>query len=315
MKTLSSPLVAIIYLSIGIAAFAIQDLILKLASTDYPIHQALVIRGLAAIPVALLTVYLAGTMKALKGSTRAMWPRSLLIVITNFAYYMAVAALPLATVSALYLTTPFIITILSVLFLQEKVNYIQWGALIGGFLGALIIVHPGEGAFEWAMLLPLLAALAYAGSVVLVRKMEGEGLTEVIAFQGTTWLSVMGLVLALALGLGEFDWEVQQHPSLDFLLRGWQQPDLLNVVALLICGVVGAAATLMLTKGYAASSASHLAPFEYTALLWSIVLGWLIWDHLPTGKEWLGMALLVAAGLISVYAADKGEAAAAAVKT
>ncbi len=71
--------------------------------------------------------------------------------------------------------------------------------------------------------------------------------------------------------------------------------------------MIGATATLMLTKGYAASSASRLAPFEYTALLWSILLGWMIWDHLPSGKEWLGMAMLVAAGLVSVYAADSDE--------
>ena len=307
MKHYSSSLVAIAYLSLGIVAFAVQDLILKLSSTNYPIHQALVIRGLAAIPIALFTVYIAGSFKAIKGSTRAMWPRSALIVVTNFAYYLALATLPLATVSALYLTTPFIITALSVLFLQEKVNYFQWGALVAGFVGALIIVHPGEGEFEWAMMLPLLAALAYAGSVILVRRMDSESNSEVVAFQGTTWLSVAGLLLALLLGFGELNWEIQQHPSMDFLLRGWQWPELSHFGALLACGVIGATATLMLTKGYAASSASRLAPFEYTALLWSILLGWMIWDHLPSGKEWLGMAMLVAAGLVSVYAADSDE--------
>ena len=311
MRLQSISVMAILYLCVGVAAFAIQDLIMKVASDDYPIHQALVIRALAALPIALIVGYMAGAFKAIKGSTRAMLPRSLLLVITNLSYYLALATLPLATVSALYLTAPLMITVLSVLLLQEKVNSAQWAAVIAGFVGMLFIVHPGYGEFEWAMTLPLLSALAYAGSVIFVRKMGGNDDSAVIAFQGTAWLSMAGVVLGLMLGFGEMEWEIQSHPSMDFLLRSWREPGLFDFLALLTSGVVGAAATLFLTKAYTSATASGLAPFEYTALIWSIVLGWLVWNHLPSGKEWVGIIILVAAGLASVYAADKGAEKAA----
>ena len=307
MKPQSSTLAAIAYLSAGILAFVLTDTIMKLASTSYPIHQALVIRGLSAVPAALLLVYAGGAAKALKGSTRAIWPRSALITLANITLFLGLATLPLATASALCQTIPLFIVVLSVLLLKERVGYMQWGALLAGFAGAIIIIHPGEGAFEWAMILPLLSALFYAGNVIWVRKTGNQNPTEVIAFQGTLWLSAAGVLLALAFGFGELDWEIQRHPTMDFLLRGWQWPEAYHLAALLVCGVIGAAATLLLTKGYAMSSASLLAPFEYTGLIWSILLGWVIWGHLPSSKDWLGMALLVAAGVVSVSTAESGN--------
>ena len=304
MRVQSGSVMAVFYLCIGVVAFAIQDLIMKVVSSDYPIHQALVIRAIAALPIAFPIVYMTGAVKALKGSTRAMLPRSLLLVITHLAYYLALATLPLATVSALYLTTPLMITVLSVLILQEKVNAAQWAAVFAGFVGMLFIVHPGYGEFEWSMLLPVVSALSYAGSVIFTRKIGGNDDPSVIAFQGTAWISVTGVVLGLLLGFGELEWEIQAHPTMDFLLRSWTQPGFLDVIVLLSCGIVGAAATLMLTKAYTTASASGLAPFEYTALIWSIALGWLVWNHLPSAKEWVGIAILVVAGLVSVYAAD-----------
>jgi len=294
-------------LCIGIAAYIIQDLIMKIASGHYPIHQALAFRALTAIPIAVLFIYWAGTLKAIKGSTRPMLPRSLLTVACNLTYYLALAALPMATVGALYLSAPLMITALSVLLLQEKVNPWQWAALAAGFVGVVLIIHPGYGLFEWAMVLPLLSALTYAGAVIYVRKAGEDGDSGVMALQSQTWLSLTGLVLGLLLGAGELRGDVALHPSMSFLLSGWQWPSLRDFLVLLACGVVGAASTYLLTKAYTLSDASSLAPFEYTALLWSIALGWLVFGHLPATKDWFGIALLVGAGLVSVYLAEKKE--------
>lgn len=306
-----------VILCLGIAAYIVQDLIMKVASGNYPIHQALVFRAITAIPIGILIIHLSGSLKSLKGSTRPMLPRSMLTVICNLTYYLALATLPLATVGALYLSAPLMITALSVLLLQEKVNAFQWAAVAAGFVGVVLIIHPGYGTFEWAMVLPLLSALTYAGAVIYVRKVKGHDNSGVMALQSQAWLSLTGVVLGLALGFGEMQWEIQQHPSMDFLLRGWQWPSARDFAILLACGIVGSASTFLLTKAYTQSSASSLAPFEYTALLWSIFLGWLVFDHLPATKEWLGIALLVAAGLTSVSMADgtgKAETGGAATK-
>jgi drug/metabolite transporter (DMT)-like permease len=299
-------------LCVGVAAYILQDLIMKVASGSYPIHQALVFRAMTALPIAVLIIYLSGSLKSLRGSTLPMLPRSLLLVLCNLAYYLALATLPLATVGALYLSAPLMITALSVLLLEEKVNYIQWGAIGAAFAGVILIIHPGNGSFEWAMVLPLLSALAYAGAVILERKKSNDNDPGVMSLHSQAWLTLTGVVLGLLLGFGELSGETQQHPSMDFLLRGWQWPSTRDFMILLICGIVGSASTFLLTKAYTLSEASTLAPFEYTALLWSIFLGWLVFGNLPVAEEWAGIALLVGAGLVSVYAADTKQAGATA---
>ena len=295
-------------LCIGIAAYIVQDLIMKVASGTYPIHQALVLRAITAIPIGVLIIHLTGGLKSIRGSTLPMLPRSFLTVACNIAYYLAVATLPLATVGALYLSAPLMITALSVVLLQEKVNAFQWGAVVAGFVGVILIIHPGYGEFEWAMMLPLLSALFYAGAVIFVRKFGGDDDSGVMALQSQAWLSLTGVAMGLMLGFGELNWEIQKHPSMDFLLRGWQWPSTVDFVVLLVCGVVGSASTFLLTRAYTLSSASRLAPFEYTALLWSIALGWLVFDHIPPAKDWLGIAFLVGAGLVSVYMGEDNDA-------
>jgi drug/metabolite transporter (DMT)-like permease len=207
------------------------------------------------------------------------------------------------------------ITALSVMLLKEKVTYGQWAAVAAAFAGVILIIHPGDGAFEWALLLPLLSALAYAGAVIIERKKSDSGNPSVMALHSQVWMALTGVTLGLLLGFGELNSEMQQHPSMDFLLRGWQWPSARDFTILLICGIVGSASTFFMTKAYTLSKASALAPFEYTALLWSILLGWLVFGHLPEAKEWAGIALLVGAGLVSIYAADTTQAAAPAEST
>lgn len=230
-----------VILCAGVAAYIVQDLIMKVVSGNYPIHHVLVSRAVTAIPIGVLIVHVTGNLKALKSSAVPMLPRSLLEVLCNLTYYLAVATLPLATVGALYLSAPLMITALSVLLLQEKVNPLQWAAVAAGFAGVILIIHPGYGAFEWAMVLPLLSALTHAGGVIYVRLSGKDFDSSVMALQTQGWLSITGIALALCLGFGGLNWDIQQHPSMDFLLRGWQSPSVTDAVVLMACGIAGAA--------------------------------------------------------------------------
>lgn len=292
---------------LGTAAFTAQDMIIRLVSEDYPLYQAFFLRGITAVPLSLLLVYLLQQQPSLKGSTLRMSPRSALMVIVNLLFYAALATLPMATACVLLLTGPLMLVVLSFLFLKEEVNNYQWGAIVAGLIGVVVIIHPGENKFEWAMVLPLLSALAYAFSLLWVRKWGRSDNSSVIAFQETFWLSLMGLLMGLALGFGELDWEIKSHPSAAFLLRGWQWPLLSDALILLLSGVFGAVATYCVITAYTKSRSSILAPFEYTALIWALLFGWLAWQHLPTPREWLGMAIVVGASLLALLHAKEGN--------
>ena len=169
-----SSLFGILCLTIGIAVFSVQDLILKLLSGTYPLHQAMVLRSLTAVPILLVIVWwFDGTFRTLVSrGWPAMLGRGLLNFAAYTAYYLALAALPISTTVALYFAAPLIITILSVVLLREQVSMQRWLAVAAGFGGVILMVRPGSDLFDWAaLLLPVFCGFAYALSMILARSM------------------------------------------------------------------------------------------------------------------------------------------------
>ena len=211
------------YLVLGIAVFSLQDLIIKLLSDSYPIHQALTIRSLSALPVLLVLVALDGGLRSLASARLpALLGRGAVMFLAYTSYYLGLAALPLATCVALFFTAPLFITALSVVMLGEKVGPRRWGAVMVGFVGVLIMVRPGTAAFDWASLLPVVAALTYGLAQILARRLGRTERATVMGFYGNGVFLVGGPLLALLFvggGLAE-----GQHQSLLFLTRGWAMP-------------------------------------------------------------------------------------------
>lgn len=293
----SSNTTGILCLTAGIAVFSVQDLILKLLSGDYPLHQAMVLRSLTAIPFMLALVWL------FDGSLRTLlsrgWPAMLGRGLLNFtaytAYYLALAALPMATTVALYFTAPLIITVLSVIVLHEKVSARRWLAVVAGFAGVLIMVRPGGNLFDWAALLPVFCGFAYAASMILARTMGSRDTAAAMAFWGNLAFLICGLALSAYYGTGQHAGD--SHPSLAFLTRGWATPTGFDLFLMCACGAIAAIGLTLLTHAYAISQSSVVAPFEFTFAFWGILWGWLFWSDLPDALGWLGIAIIIAAGV------------------
>lgn len=284
----------------GVAVFSVQDMILKLLSGAYPLHQAMVLRSLTAIPFLLLLVHRDGGLNRLfTPGTRAMIGRGLVMFAAYTAYYLALAALPMATTVALYFSAPLFITILSVFFLSEKVGPRRWLALLAGFAGVLIMVRPGGDLFDWAALLPVLSGLAYAISMISARRLGQTETAAALAFWGNAVFLAAALALSALLGTGQFADEA--HPSLAFLLRGWVMPTPFDLMLMMSCGVIAALGLTLLTQAYRISEASVVTPFEYTGLLWSVIYGWIFWRQWPGPLDWLGIAVIVGAGLFILW--------------
>ena len=287
-------------LVLGIAIFSLQDVILKFLSGGYPIHEALTIRSLTALPVLLAMVLWDGGLRAL--ATRrplAVLGRGCIMFIAYASYYLGLAALPIATCIALFFTAPLFITILSVFILGEKVGPTRWAAVAVGFAGVLVMVRPGSEVFEWASLLPVLGGLAYGVQQIIARKLAASERSTVMGFYGNGVFLAAGLLLAGVLGGGDFAQE--EHRSLAFLLRGWAMPNTWDLVLMMSCGVIAGLGLVFLTQAYRIAPANVVAPFEYTGLIWGVLYGWLIWRELPSPETWLGMAIVIGAGLLVLY--------------
>lgn len=287
---------AILYLILGIAIFSVQDLILKLLSGTYPLHQAMVARSLTAVPFMLaLVYYFDGTLKTLISPA---WPAMFLQGLLNFlaygAYYLALASMPIATTVALYFTAPLFITILSVLILHEKVALPRWIAVVIGFLGVLLMMQPQAG-FDAVALLPVFCGFAYAGLMIMARIMGDKNSGAAMAF----WGNIAFLLCAVALSL-VYGWNgaaQDAHPSLAFLVRGWVWPTAFDLFLMCACGAIAAFGLTLLTLAYTTGQSSIVAPFEFTFAFWGLLWGWLFWRELPNVLGWVGIALIIAAGI------------------
>lgn len=301
---------AILCLCAGIAIFSVQDLILKLLSGDYPLHQAMVLRSLTAIPFMLaITWGLDGTLATLM--TRG-WPAMLARGLLNFlaytAYYLALAALPMATTVALYFSAPLIIVVLSVFLLKERVTANRWIAVLLGFGGVILMVRPGGALFDWAALLPIFCGFAYAMSMVLARIMGPRNTAAAMAFWGNIAFLICSLILSAIYGTG--NQTAAAHPSLAFLTRGWVAPTAFDALLMCSCGVIAAVGLTLLTHAYRIGQGSIVAPFEFTFAFWGIVWGWLFWRSLPDGLGWLGIAVIITAGVYVLRAESRRRPAA-----
>lgn len=299
----------ILALTLGIAIFSVQDVILKLLSGDYPLHQAMLIRSLTALPFHLAIVWwFDGRLSTI--TTPGWWKmlaRGLLNFVAYTAYYLGLAYLPLADTIALFFTSPLFITLTAVLFLGERVRFLTSVAVAAGFAGVLLIVKPGADGIDLAALLPILGALGYALSMIAARSLGRTESAAAMAFWGNVCFLLCALTLSAVYGSGAF--AGASHPSLAFLTRGWVMPTLTDLLLMASCGLIAAIGLTLLTYAYRVAPSATVAPFEYSFMFWGLLWGWLFWDNIPDGLAWVGIAVIIAAGLVVIRAPQTEKAA------
>jgi drug/metabolite transporter (DMT)-like permease len=208
-----------------------------------------------------------------------LW-RSVFLLASTVVYWLALRYIPLADASAISFVGPLMLTALSVPLLKEKVGPRRWAAVAVGFVGALIIIRPGLGMAQPAALIPLCSAAAFAGYALCTRVLS-------LADHWTTtlvWSSSVGLVLLSA--------------AVPFV---WQTPDLAEWIGLIFLGLLGSFAHLLMILAYARAPASTLAPLSYLALIWSTVLGLVLFGNFPDGWTLAGGAVVAASGLYVIH--------------
>lgn len=286
----------------GVLVFSWQDWIIKAISGGYPVHQAIVIRCLVALPLLLVLIHVSGNLRDIL-SPRMRWLalRGLILVVSYTTYYLAFPAMPLANVVALWFTTPLFVTALAGPLLGESVGPKRWIATIVGFAGVLIMVRPFTDAFDLAALLPVASALTYGASALMARRMGVTESAAVMSFYQNLMFFAAASFMALLIGDGRFMGSAD--PSLEFLLRPWTMPSGRDLLLLAACGPIATVGTVLLTQAYRLADANFVTSFEYTAIIWATLGGWLIWQEVPDRYTFIGSALIIAAGLYVLYGA------------
>lgn len=278
-RPLRSPAVtAALAMLFAVALFSLMDAALKQLSTHYPPFQVAALRGASSLPFVLLW---AASTTGLRPLLRVRWPLHLLrgafgvVMMATFVY--ALRTLPLSTAYSIFFVAPLLITALSVPMLRERVGPRRWTAIAVGLVGVLVLLRPtGEGLGTLASLAVLLAAAMYAISAITVR---------VLARTDSTQAMVVWLMTLMAIGAGLLawpQWTAIRHEHL-WLIAG--------------IGLAGALAQYAITEAFRRGEASLIAPLEYTALVWGVLLDATLWGVLPDEVTWLGAAIIVVSGL------------------
>lgn len=269
---------AIVAMLIAVGLFSLMDAGLKVLSTQYPAFQVAALRGAASLPFVLVWASLTTGLKPL---LRARWSLHLLRGVIGVAmmagFVYALRTLPLSTAYSIFFVAPLLITALSVPILNERVGPRRWTAIAVGLIGVLVVLRPtGDGVLTLAGLAVLLAASGYAVSAITVR---------VLARTDSTQAMVVWLMTLMALGAGALAWPhwVSVRMEHAWLVAG--------------VGLAGALGQIAITEAFRLGQASLIAPLEYTALLWGVLLDLTIWHVLPDGITWIGAAIIVASGL------------------
>lgn len=263
---------------LAVALLACMDAGMKLLSPHYPALQVAALRGLAALPMALLWAL---STVGVRGLVRVHWPLHLLrgvlgvAFLTSFIY--GLRSLPLSTAYAIAFVAPLLVTALAVPLLRERVGPRRWTAIAIGLLGVLVVLRPtGDGVATLAGLAVLFSATCYAVAVIT---------TRMLAQRDSAQALVVWFLAIVALGAGALAW-----PSWTPL----RAEDLWIVAGVGLSGVLG---QIALSHAFRLGEASLVAPLEYTALLWVVLLDLALWQVLPDGATWIGAGIIVVSGL------------------
>ena len=266
---------------VAVGIFAVMDTIAKYLARSYPVPGVIWARFAANLLILLAFLAARGELKRLRTARPGLQiMRGLLLAGASLLYFTALTVMPLAEAAAIGFVMPLFLALLAVPMLGERMDGARLAAVLAGLAGALVIVRPGAAAFTPYALLPVGMALCNALYQILTRKVAGveHPLTSLL------WGAIVGAVLfSFAL---PFAWIAPTDPW-HWVLFG-------------IVGLLASVGHFTLIKAYDYASATGLAPFFYTQLVWVMLLGWLVFGDFPDGWSLLGMGIIVAAGIYLV---------------
>jgi drug/metabolite transporter (DMT)-like permease len=213
--------------------------------------------------------------------------RGVLLLSSSMFSFFALQHLPVAEFTAINMLTPVAVTLMAGWFLHERVSPLRWTLVIGGLVGALIMIRPGSGLFGWAVLLPLAGMFSYACFQVLTSKLSGLENPYTTHFY-------TGLVGSLLLTLVLLASSIDLAPALRAAAP-------LHLGLLLVIGALGTAGHLMLVLAFRLAPTATLMPFMYAQLGMAVIVGWLIFRQAPDFWGWVGMAVIAACGAASAW--------------
>lgn len=278
-----------ILMMLCMAGFAINDALIKSLANEVPLFQAIFMRGVMATTLIAVLASAQNTirMAALRGNKRVITLRTIGEICATACFLTALYNMPLANVTAILNSMPLAITLAAWAFLGEPVGWRRMTAIAVGFLGVLLIVRPGAQDMNSYALLALLAVAFLTLRDLSTRYLPGDVPSLLVTL-------ITSIAVTVAAGIAS-------------IFQGWAAFETTHFLIL-------AAAALFLLIGYQCSvmcmrvgDVGFIVPFRYTILLWAIILGYFMFGDIPDLLTWLGIAVIVGAGLFTIWRENRAS--------
>lgn len=269
-------------------AFTVMAALVKILAERVPMGEIMFFRSFFALPALLMWLAARKEFRAALSTSRPMghlW-RAVAGMAAMGLNLSAVSLLPLPNVTAIIFISPLIVLPLAVIFLGERAGIYRWSAVLVGILGVGIILSPNLSAgvtlsnqSAIGSACALSAAVMMAIVVIHVRNLAKTEATGAIVF----YFSAFGSLFTLA------TWPF-----------GWVMPDPRELLLLVLVGVIGGVGQILITQSYKYAPASVIAPFEYTAMIWSLLLGFFVFGDVPQPVVLVGATIVISANIFVI---------------
>ena len=271
-----------VYMSISQAAFVLNDTAMKVVTQTLPLFQSIALRGILALTGLLVLAAVMGQLRfrVAKGDGWAIAVRSIAEVGATVLFLGALVQMPLANLSAIMQALPLAVTLAAALVFREAIGWRRLVAIVVGFAGVVVIIRPGSDGFDTWSLMGLGSVACVVVRDLLTRRLSAAIPSITVAIWAAA--SVMGLGLVMT------------------TINGWHPVTGAQSALIGGAGLALLVAYLFAVMVMRVGDIGFVAPFRYFALIWAIVLGWLVFDTLPDRMTVVGAAIVVATGLFTL---------------
>ncbi len=284
----------------GITIMGLSDNLVRLVSEDIGLGQYHFMRSAMSIAVFLILRKFISFSLRPKRWGPVLW-RALFLSLSMALFFSVLSFLPVALAGAGLFTSPVFVLIFSVIFFKLRPGWRRSLAVVLGGFGVWLILRPDMQAFSLIQLLPILAGAFYAGGSLTTRRYCAEESPYTLSMAYFVMIGLIGFVWASALDFGN----ILAPGKAAFLFRGlvWPGSDIIFWVGVMTgLSLLG---ILMITKAYQIAETSYMSIFEYSYLISAGIFGWLLWGNIYRTGEFIGMGLIVAAGLLVAFSAAR----------
>ncbi|MEL6289952.1 MAG: DMT family transporter [Pseudomonadota bacterium] len=297
------PALAAALMVFALMLLGLQDAIVKLTSSAVSLWQFQLVRS--AINLALVLALARVLWGEARPRAKRWWAvilRSLFLVATMVMFFGGVPFLSLAEIAAGLYTYPLYIAIFSAVLLREKVGPRRIAAILAGFIGTVMILKPGGVDFSPVSLMPVGAALGYAGTVLTTRNLCREESPVALAFGVAITFLTVGIIGTALLSLPAVIQLLGSWPTdWPYLATGWRPLTLVVFALIVACSLLNLTANISLAKSYQSAESSWLAPFDYSYLIFATFWGFVFSGTIPDQWTFAGMALIAGAGIFVAW--------------